>query len=415
VNFHNQTARRWLSGPGVRSFGTVRNVPVKKGTGVAIIVIIKHNYHIYLALASLLSAGALLSTLPSSCLAADVGLAWDPDSDPNIVGYRLHSGDQSGVYTQTVDVGNTAFVLVTNLVAGQPYYFAVTAYNNAAVESAPSNEVIYSVPASSPTPTPSATATPTTTPAPTATPTPTSTPTLTPTPTPTSTPSPAPTPESSPTPTPTPTPGPAVIVNPVPLSIFTSPAATFQWTAGSATAYALIVGSRSNSTDIYSSGIVQTLSATVNNIPTDGRTVFATLYSQVNNSWTLRKYTYYTSNGFATPTPTATPTPNSSPSPIPSIAPTPTPAPGAAQILSPAPGSSFTSSTVTFTWSSGNTSYDLFVGSSPHSADIYNSGLTHALSASVGNVPTDGRTIYVTLVSKGNGLWKANTYTYKSL
>jgi hypothetical protein len=37
---------------------------------------------------------------------------------------------------------------------------------------------------------------------------------------------------------------------------------------------------------------VHTLSVTVNNIPTDGRTVYATLYSQVNNSWTFKSYTY---------------------------------------------------------------------------------------------------------------------------
>src|SRR5439155_10497778 len=51
--------------------------------------------------------------------------------------------------------------------------------------------------------------------------------------------------------------------------------------------------------------------------------------------------------GSASPTPTPTP----SPSPSPTITPTPTPAPGAATMLSPVPGSTFTSSTVTFNWS----------------------------------------------------------------
>jgi hypothetical protein len=68
---------------------------------------------------------------------------------------------------------------------------------------------------------------------------------------------------------------------------------------------------------------------------------------------------------------------------------------------------------VTFNWSAGSASaYFLFVGSSPHGADIYNSGVVHTLSATVNNVPTDGRTIYVTLGSQVNGSWTTNSYTY---
>ena len=83
------------------------------------------------------------------------------------------------------------------------------------------------------------------------------------------------------------------MVSPVPGSTFNSSTVTFHWTAGSATAYALTLGSSANSIDIYNSGVVHTLSVTVNNIPTDGRTVYATLFSQVNNSWTSTKYTYH--------------------------------------------------------------------------------------------------------------------------
>jgi hypothetical protein len=82
-------------------------------------------------------------------------------------------------------------------------------------------------------------------------------------------------------------------------------------------------------------------------------------------------------------------------------------------MLSPTPGSTFSSSSVTFHWSAGSaTSYFLFVGSSPHSADIYNSGVIQTLSATVNNIPTDGRTIYVTLGSFVNGSWASNSYTY---
>ena len=133
----------------------------------------------------------------------------------------------------------------------------------------------------------------------------------TPTPTPTATPSGTPTP--TPTATPTPTSGPAVMVSPAPGSTLSGSTVTFQWTAGSATAYILLVGSSLHGSDIYSSGVVHTLSATVNRIPTDGRTIYVTLSSQVNGSWITNNYTYTASNGVPTPTPTPTPVPTATP------------------------------------------------------------------------------------------------------
>jgi len=82
-------------------------------------------------------------------------------------------------------------------------------------------------------------------------------------------------------------------------------------------------------------------------------------------------------------------------------------------MISPTPGATFSSSSVTFTWSAGSaTAYFLLVGSSPHGADIYNSGIVTVHSTTVNNIPTDGRTIYVTLGSQVNGSWTANYYTY---
>ena len=226
------------------------------------------------------------------------------------------------------------------------------------------------------------------------------------------TPTPTPTPGGTPTPTPTPpTTGPAVILSPPPGSTFTSSTVTFTWSAGSATAYVLVVGSSLHGTDIYNSGQVTVHSKTVNNIPTDGRTIYVTLGSQVNGSWTTNNYTYTAFNSSATPTPTPTVTPT--PTPTPTATPTPTPATGAAVMISPSPGSTFTSSSVTFTWSAGSaTAYFLFVGSSLHGADIYNSGIVTVQSKTVNNIPTDGRTIYVTLGSQVSGSWSTKDYTY---
>ncbi len=150
-------------------------------------------------------------------------------------------------------------------------------------------------------------------------PTPTPTPTTTATPTPTATPKATPTATPNATPTPTPTAGPAVMLSPQPGSTFTSSSVTFSWSAGSATAYALLVGNSPGNSGIYNSGMVSALSATVNQMPTDGRTIYVSLYLRVNNSWVSNKYTYQAFNSSGSPTPTPTPTPTATPASQPAV------------------------------------------------------------------------------------------------
>ncbi|MBV8376908.1 MAG: fibronectin type III domain-containing protein [Verrucomicrobia bacterium] len=80
-----------------------------------------------------------------------VTLDWDANpstGDPgtNTVGYRIHLGLSSGDYTQTTTLGNVTTVTLSNLVSGTTYYYVVTAYNSAGLDSAPSNEVSYTAP-----------------------------------------------------------------------------------------------------------------------------------------------------------------------------------------------------------------------------------------------------------------------------
>jgi len=75
--------------------------------------------------------------------AQTVTLEWDPISQQELAGYRVHWGTVSGDYTQETDVGNTTRAVVSNLTDGTTNYFAVTAYNSAGLESLPSNEVSY--------------------------------------------------------------------------------------------------------------------------------------------------------------------------------------------------------------------------------------------------------------------------------
>src|SRR6266550_4404778 len=107
------------------------------------------------------------------------------------------------------------------------------------------------------------------------------------------------------------------MLNPAPGSTFSSSSASFNWSAGSATSYILLVGSSQYAHDIYSIGPTSFLSATVNNIPTDGRTIFVTLASNINGSWTSNNYTYTAASSSTTPTPTPTATATASPTPTP--------------------------------------------------------------------------------------------------
>jgi IPT/TIG domain-containing protein len=88
---------------------------------------------------------AVLLGTASTLHAATAIASWDPNPEPNIAGYKLSYGTQSGVYTTVIDVGNVTSRSVT-LTSGQRYFFAVQAYNASSLLSAYSAEVIYDVP-----------------------------------------------------------------------------------------------------------------------------------------------------------------------------------------------------------------------------------------------------------------------------
>ena len=87
--------------------------------------------------------------------AQSVTLAWDVDTDPTVVGYRLYYGTSSGSYTQSSDVENRTTATISDLAVGYTYFFVVRAYNALGLESPPSNELSFTpnanpaVPASS--------------------------------------------------------------------------------------------------------------------------------------------------------------------------------------------------------------------------------------------------------------------------
>ena len=92
--------------------------------------------------------GGLLSlaALGGSVQAGNVDLAWNRSTDALIVGYDIHYGEASGVYTSSVDAGPNLTAAVTGLMPGQTYYFAVTAYDANGDASAFSNQVTNRLP-----------------------------------------------------------------------------------------------------------------------------------------------------------------------------------------------------------------------------------------------------------------------------
>ena len=87
-------------------------------------------------------------------------------------------------------------------------------------------------------------------------------------------------------------------------------------------------------------------------------------------------------------------------------------------MTTPAPGSAFTSTTVTFNWAAGPgaTAFWLDVGNVPGGNQYYQSGnLGNVLTTTVYGLPIDGSPVYVTLYSLVGGQWLSNAYTYAAL
>ena len=97
-----------------------------------------------------------LAFIATPAQAQQVQLAWDAPVQtngspvPNLAGYKLYYGSQSGQYPTMIQVGLKTTYTVTNLSAGQTYYFAAKAYDTQGLESAFSNEVSVTLPKTPP-------------------------------------------------------------------------------------------------------------------------------------------------------------------------------------------------------------------------------------------------------------------------
>jgi hypothetical protein len=93
----------------------------------------------------LLVALAGLLALTTTDLNAQT-LAWDPNPETNIAGYRVYQGTSAGTYTTQVNVGNVTSYPPQGVDWSRRAYFAVKAINSAGLESGFSNEVVWTPP-----------------------------------------------------------------------------------------------------------------------------------------------------------------------------------------------------------------------------------------------------------------------------
>lgn len=78
-------------------------------------------------------------------------LAWDPNPEPDIAGYRLHYGTAPGIYDQEKVVLDATEAQVQGLKEGTTYYFSVAAFNHSGQTGPNSDEISHFVEPEAPT------------------------------------------------------------------------------------------------------------------------------------------------------------------------------------------------------------------------------------------------------------------------
>lgn len=179
----------------------------------------------------------------------------------------------------------------------------------------------------------------------------------------------------------------AAMASPSAGSVLGGPSVPFTWSAAAgATGYYLQIGSTGTGSDnLYNSALKTGTSYTFTAMPTNGEMIYVRLVTNYNGAWVHADYTYTAATQ--------------------------------AGMTSPAPGSTFTGSSVPFSWTSaaGATGYYLWIGSTAvGSNNIYNSAQKTVTSYTFNVMPTNGETIYVRLITNYSGTWVYADYTYNA-
>ena len=90
-----------------------------------------------------LTLGSFHCAVPETHAAVQVTLAWDPNNEPDLAGYKVHYGTSTKDYGVSYDAGNVNSYTISGLQEGTTFYFAATAYDHYGNESDFSEEVVY--------------------------------------------------------------------------------------------------------------------------------------------------------------------------------------------------------------------------------------------------------------------------------
>jgi len=199
------------------------------------------------------------------------------------------------------------------------------------------------------------------------------------------------------------TPAAATMSSPTPGTTLAGASVVFTWNLGSCVSSVTIsVGSSVGASDIFTSNQGVSGTATVNNLPTNGTTLFVRLASTFSTGGNQNvDYTYTAASGGS--------------GACGSVA-------SAATMLTPTPSTTLPANPVTFTWTPGcnATQYYLYIGTQVAFSDIYNNTQGNSTSsAPITITVASGKTVYVRLWSflstAASDLtigWHFNDYTY---
>ncbi|HTX75730.1 MAG TPA: protease pro-enzyme activation domain-containing protein [Terracidiphilus sp.] len=175
----------------------------------------------------------------------------------------------------------------------------------------------------------------------------------------------------------------SALTSPTPSTVLVGPSVTFTWSAApGSTDYGFRLGTTVGGNNLYGSGPITATSATLNNLPTNGETIYARLTTFYGSTQVYTDYTFTAATQAA--------------------------------LTSPTPSSTLSGSSVTFTWSAapGSTDYGLRLGTTVGGNNLYGSGPITATSATPTNLPTNGETIYARLTTFYGSIQVYTDYTF---
>ncbi len=171
-------------------------------------------------------------------------------------------------------------------------------------------------------------------------------------------------------------------------STFSSNEQTFQWEDIAADEYRIRVGTTAGGKDIREIvGNSSFLQATITNLPIDGSTVYVTILAKKYNLYQESPYYSFTAHSD-----------NNSVS----------------SLLLPVPGTTLIGNAVTFTWEDVSADmHSILVGTTLGGRDIHAANVG-GLERAVSNLPIDGSTVYVRLLTFKYGVWRSQDFQYTS-